>query len=198
MMVEIDRITADACAESHRCILLEVNEAIELVKGGDIPTPCVIIGDVRNPLIHVIAGCLNIGGWLASPPCPPWSTATHQPGLRVPDGALFIQFLWTMGLSRSKCLLLENVPGLSKHQHFQSISDTIKDCGMNMVLADVRRVIPVLPIIRQRWMATCIRNDIEVESDKLIRAANISLPRPDQCFLKDCSIEGAFPPALGA
>eukprot|EP00438_Fugacium_kawagutii_P003185 Skav218030 [mRNA] locus=scaffold214:306450:311011:+ [translate_table: standard] len=191
MMVEIDRITADACAESHQCILLEVNEALELVKGGDIPTPCVIIGDVRNPLIHVIAGCLNIGGWLASPPCPPWSTATHQPGLWVPDGALFIQFLWTMGLSRTKCLLLENVPGLSKHQHFQCICNTIKECGMNMVLADVRRVIPVLPIIRQRWMATCIRNDITVDSDKLFRAANISLPRPDQCFLKECFIEGA-------
>eukprot|EP00438_Fugacium_kawagutii_P019763 Skav203653 [mRNA] locus=scaffold2755:29083:33826:+ [translate_table: standard] len=191
MMVEIDRTTANACADTHRCILLEVSEALELIKGGDLPTPCVIIGDIRNPVIHVIAGCLNIGGWLASPPCPPWSTASHQPGLWVPDGALLIQFLWLMGLGKVKCVMLENVPGLPKHQHFQSICDTIKESGMSLILAEVRRVIPVLPIIRQRWMATCVRSDLHVDDDKLMRAANISLPRAEQCFLKHCSIEAA-------
>eukprot|EP00438_Fugacium_kawagutii_P009932 Skav225822 [mRNA] locus=scaffold1814:60657:65260:+ [translate_table: standard] len=191
MMVEVDPLTARACADTHKCPLLNVSEAMSLLKQDALPTPFVLQADIKEYAVWVIAGMLKIGWWVGSPPCPPWSSAATQPGLESPDGELFLHFLGALGFSRAFGALIENVPGLAKHEHYGVIKATIQECGMNLAVADVRPVMPVLPALRKRWLASCIRHDLHIDDDRLRMAVNMGMPPPDVCTIQPCSIAAA-------
>eukprot|EP00438_Fugacium_kawagutii_P036311 Skav220723 [mRNA] locus=scaffold2753:91098:95669:- [translate_table: standard] len=188
LMVEIDSATARAAAESHRCILLDTSQALKLLEQGHLPTPVVLRADIKDHLVWVIAGFLGVGWWAASPPCPPWSTAASQLGLDTEDGELLLQFIAGLGLSRAFGAMIENVPGLPKHKHYAVIKATIKECGLNLIIADTKPAFPALPVERKRWLAACIRHDVEVDHNRLMMANNMGVPHVNSCCINPCNM----------
>eukprot|EP00438_Fugacium_kawagutii_P027149 Skav201185 [mRNA] locus=scaffold2736:225193:229740:+ [translate_table: standard] len=191
MMVEVDGQTARAAADTHRCLLLTIDEALSMLKQGDLPTPFVLLADIKDHRVWVIAGLLNVGWWTASPPCPPWCSAATQLGLDSEEGEVFLHFISALGIGRAFGALLENVPGLPKHDHYPVLRSAFQECGLNLVVADSKPVLPVLPVQRKRWLAACIRHDLEIDQDRLRMAIHMGIPRVDSCFLNPCTMAAA-------
>eukprot|EP00438_Fugacium_kawagutii_P002089 Skav219391 [mRNA] locus=scaffold2133:129222:133865:+ [translate_table: standard] len=176
LMVERDHTVAMTCAKSHGIMCIDIDTAMMMTKEGVLPDHLVITASVTDVRIWFIASTMNIVHWMASPPCPPWSNAAHQKGLATEDGAVFIRFAYLLGLSRVFCATLENVPGLPKHPHFKYVVQAFNEAGISIVSAAIDKVTPLLPISRARWLATCVRNDIEVSKGALTKAKRIQIP----------------------
>eukprot|EP00435_Cladocopium_sp_Y103_P027955 s199_g6.t3 len=177
MMVEKDQCTAETCARNHAVHVLRVDEAIDAIKGQCLPKSFVLLADITDPMVYVIAGFVGIATWLASPPCQPWSKASWQRGLDDEDGAVFGKFLFLAGASKAKCLNLENVPGLPEHPHYGILRKIMSMAGYHLVFANCDKVMPVLPIMRVRWLATCVRKDVHFSDAKLAMAQAVALPK---------------------
>eukprot|EP00438_Fugacium_kawagutii_P034403 Skav207738 [mRNA] locus=scaffold362:374752:379339:- [translate_table: standard] len=190
MMVEIDPLTARAAAESHKCLVMGIEQALGMLMHGELPTPFVLNADVKDHRTWIIAGMLQVGWWVASPPCPPWSSAANCLGLDTCDGEVMLHFFAALGVSRAFGTMVENVPGLAKHDHFAVVKSTIKESGLDMVIADIKPVMPMLPVTRKRWLAVCVRRDIILDDQKLSMAVHMGLPPSDAC-LQPQSMVGA-------
>eukprot|EP00435_Cladocopium_sp_Y103_P011103 s4555_g2.t2 len=176
-MVEIDRSTAEVCAQNHGLPVLSIGDALNAIKGQCLPKSFVLHADVLSPMVYVIAGFMGVSTWLASPPCQPWSQAGRMRGLSDPDGAVFAGFVFWTGVSKVRCLNLENVPGLPKHEHYGLLKKVMSLSGFDLVLSNQDKVLPVLPIMRVRWLATCVRKGVPFSDEKLSMANAISFPK---------------------
>eukprot|EP00435_Cladocopium_sp_Y103_P051423 s1804_g16.t1 len=177
LMIEIDRSVAEVCAKNHGLPVLSIDEAIQAIAGQCLPKSFVLHADVLSPMVYVIAGFMGISTWLASPPCQPWSKAGRLKGLCDPDGAVFAGFVFWTGVSHARCLNLENVPGLPSHEHFGLLRKVMSESGFDLVLSSQDKVFPVLPIMRVRWLATCVRKGILFSNEKLSMVSAVFLPK---------------------
>ena len=176
MLVEADRSVAEVCARNHGMQVFTITEALDAISLQCIPKGFVLHADVNDYRVFVIAGLLRVGTWLASPPCQPWSRASWQRGLEDTEGAVFGTFIFWTGASRARCVNLENVPGLPDHPHYEALRRVMSLSGFDLVCASRDRVMPVLPIMRVRWLATCIRKDVVLTETKLSMARSVCLP----------------------
>ena len=177
LMVESDPKVAHRCAENHNTCVLSINEALDRIKHNSLPSSFVLLADIRDPRVYVVSGLIGINTWLASPPCQPWSKASWQRGLDDEDGESFAIFVMWAGVSRVRILNLENVPGLPDHPHYRDLRRVIDLAGFDVVLSSKDRAMPLLPIMRVRWLATCIRKDVHYTAAKLSMAQSIAFPR---------------------
>lgn len=190
MLVECDMLTARACADSHRCLLLEISEALHFLRQGDLPTPFVLHANIRDPLVYVVAGMLGVGWWAASPPCQPWSRAAGQSGLDSQDGQAFLQFVFALCFSGAFGGMFENVPGLPRHHHYASLKSAMKACGFNLVVSDVKPAMPALPVLRKRWLAIMVKDDVPIHDCSLRVVLNMGIA-PRGTHQQECTMEGA-------
>ena len=160
LLVEKDYKTACICAANHNTEVYSVEKAYACIREKCSPKCMVLHADMADINVYILAGLLGINMWLASPPCQPWSRASWQRGLDDEDGAIFAKFVMWAGISRVICLNLENVPGLPEHPHFGTLRKLIDHAGFDVVLSTRDKAMPILPIMRTRWLATCIRKDI--------------------------------------
>lgn len=75
VLVEIDELTAKACAKTHGYPMHSTVEALRLASQHSLPDRLVLCGDVTDLRVHFLCSLLGIVIWLASPPCQPWSKA---------------------------------------------------------------------------------------------------------------------------
>lgn len=176
LMVDCNPIAAEACARSHGLLVMQIEGAIELARIDQLPDRLVVVSDILDTRVWVLAGLMHVSHWLGSPPCPPWSGASRQAGLDCPEGAIFAEFIYMLGVAHVKCVSLENVPGLPKHPHFKFLKQAITEANLVLVVSNVDRVHPLLPVIRSRWLATCVRDDIQVDHAKVSKAKNLAFP----------------------
>lgn len=176
LLVEKEPDVAMACAKSHGILCVSIDCAMGMMKAGELPDHLVLIASIDDPRVWFIASTMNITHWMASPPCPPWSNAAYQKGIDVEEGRVFIRFLYMLGVSHAVCATLENVPGIVKHPHFKYITETCREAGFKLLATMVDKASPLLPITRQRWLATCVREDIHVDTSMLFRARNMTIP----------------------
>eukprot|EP00438_Fugacium_kawagutii_P000474 Skav217127 [mRNA] locus=scaffold783:404163:414538:+ [translate_table: standard] len=176
LLVDSSPIAAEACARAHELQCLSIEEAISLVKVNMLPDRMVLRADILDLRVWFLAGILHISHWLASPPCPPWSSASREAGLCCIEGALFVEFIFMIGVSHAACVSLENVPGLPKHPHYGLLTQAMNAAGLALVVSNVDKVNPLLPVFRTRWLATCVRKEVQVDPIKVKRAKNLAFP----------------------
>eukprot|EP00438_Fugacium_kawagutii_P023025 Skav229902 [mRNA] locus=scaffold2151:426328:503153:- [translate_table: standard] len=191
LMVDSNPIAVEACARSHGLLSMSLESAMQLAVDGALPSRLVVLADVMDIRIWFLAGVLHIAHWLASPPCPPWSTVSRQAGLACHDGALFAEFIYMLGVAHAKCASLENVPGLPKHPDYVLLKQAMTEAGFKLVSATVDKVNPLLPVFRSRWLATCVHKDVPVDDKMVTRAKTMSLPNTVPGVGKENSIGAA-------
>eukprot|EP00438_Fugacium_kawagutii_P003657 Skav224227 [mRNA] locus=scaffold939:1185730:1190316:+ [translate_table: standard] len=177
LWVDADPVAAHAFAKGRELLCLHIDTAWTLFVDGQLPSQLVLISDIANPKMLVIAAFMGVGNWLASPPCQPWSKASSQLGLRTDDGKSFARFIYAVGLLQPHSLGLECVPGLPSHPHFQIIIAAMKDVGLHLTLSSIDGVVPVLPITRNRWLATAVHHAIELDDTLVSRAKQMGMPK---------------------
>lgn len=177
MLIESDRAVAEVCGKNHNVQVIGIDAALDMLKHDCIPESFILHASVDDAKVYVIAGLIGISTWLASPPCQPWSRASRQKGLEEEDGAIFGKFMYWLGVARVLCINLENVPGLPKHPHYKTLREIISIAGFDLVLASCDRATPVLPIMRTRWLATCVRKDVHYTDARLAMAQSVAFPQ---------------------
>ena len=177
LMVERDPKVAQFCAYNHSATVMSADEALSCIRDNCLPSRVVLNADMKDMQVYIIAGLLGVNTWLASPPCPPWSKAGWQRGLDEEEGAIFAIFMLWVGISRARCVNLENVPGLPDHPHYGVLRQAIDLAGFDVVMSSRDKAMPMLPIMRVRWLATCIRKDVHYTAAKLSMAQSVSVPR---------------------
>ena len=162
--IEIDRQAAFSYAVAHDALL--VNGSSKL------PVDLLVSTD-RDVIIH---GDVLADNWLqsvshwgpelvcVSAPCPPWSSASHGPGLSCSQGQLLSESLGLIKLLRPRMVLLEQVSGFSSHPHFDLIIKQIRWCGHVLHWSRVVDAKEICPVSRSRWLALMRRIDDEMIS----------------------------------
>ena len=176
ILIEADLVTAQACAKSHGLPVHSIMESFTLASTMQLPDAWVLCADITDYKVHVICGLVGVTAWLASPPCQPWSKAGWQKGFVTVDGGVFACFLYATALSKPIFLNLENVPGLPDHPHFPILLHILQEAGWCIVNSGVEQIYPVLPIMRARWLATCISKSVKVDPKNIRIAESVQLP----------------------
>lgn len=172
--VEKDKDTALCCARKLNAPMLTADQYIwEILSGQTIPV-VVLWDSATNPLTWVAAGLANVGMVVASPPCPPWSTAANAWGLDTEDGACFEQFLTWNAKLRMPIVTVENVPGIVKHCDFRPMINRIEKLGLKLMLTGCFSSKHVLPVNRERWLGTFVHSDIVVDTIRVQMANDVS------------------------
>jgi site-specific DNA-cytosine methylase len=171
LMVEVDVITANALAKQLNVECLSAEGYVQRVLLGSDVCRCVLADSVENPWVWVAAGLANVGRVVGSPPCPPWSGAGTNKGLSCSDGVLFQSHLEWAAVMRMQTVVLENVPGLAKHDDFKSIVRHVASKGLVLQLHGTFSCHQVLPVRRDRWLATFVHKDVALDSER-VRVAN--------------------------
>ena len=176
VLIEIDELTAQACGRTHNYPVHSIDEAISLASKLCLPERMVLCADVCDFRVHFLCSLLGINIWLASPPCQPWSKAGWQKGLLTQDGSLFASFVYATALSKPVCMNLENVPGLPDHPHFPLLMRVFGEAGWILAVSNIDQIYPLLPVMRARWMATCVSRFLPCDPKKILVAKDIQLP----------------------
>ena len=188
LLVEQDSVTAEACAKSHGMTSIDIDTAMLLVSQHELPDKFVLQADVNDIRSHAIASFMGVSMWLASPPCQPWSRAGRQRGIETDEGAAFIKFVYLTGLGTARCINLENVPGLPDHSQYNLLKQALHEAGWSLEVSHVDQVFPLLPVMRQRWLATCIRYGIQIKSDMKNRVISMGIPENVPFFGRENSM----------
>jgi hypothetical protein len=141
----------------------------------EVSGPVIVNGCVRDPKIWMGMGILNVAHGFASPPCQPWSGAGSELGLSSEDGKVFSDLLRLAGDFHMISLIVENVPGISKSADYQKLLTTAALDGMRFLCAGVHSCARVLPLYRDRWLASFCHSSVYIDSDDMTAAGLISL-----------------------
>lgn len=135
--VEKDFNTARAYGLTHDFVVLEIDEAVQRMKQGEIPTKLIVHGDIEDPKVWMVASHYEVDTWVGSPPCQPWTGAAFQTGLKVYDGCLMPNFISIAGFCGVNTVLIENVATVVRHEHFRLIKKIARQYGLPLLLGSV-------------------------------------------------------------
>ena len=158
----------------------------------------IVCGCVTNSLIWQGLGIMNVAHGMASPPCQPWSGAGSERGMRSDDGKVFSDLLKMAGRLQLMSLMAENVPAIVSHGDFPGmIAGALLD-GMKMVVSGVYSCQRILPVYRDRWLATFCHCTVTFDPEIVQRAQAFSLasgslrfPMPGPSLLSSDSLHPA-------
>eukprot|EP00438_Fugacium_kawagutii_P006560 Skav207720 [mRNA] locus=scaffold1347:154768:159378:- [translate_table: standard] len=176
LIIEADSHVAQAASRSLGIPCFSIETMMEMARDMNLPDVAIVTCDVLDSRIWAIAGFMGIACWLASPPCPPWSGASRVRGLFAEAGQTLVRFIYYLGISKCRCVSFENVPGIAKHLHFVLVKTAIQEAGLELVVASVDRLTPLLPATRPRWLATCVRKGYDVPPNMLARVKCLGIP----------------------
>ena len=71
---------------------------------------------------------------------------------------------------------LENVPGLPDHPHFPLLIQVLDEAGWTVAVSNIDQIYPLLPVMRARWMATCVSKLFQCDPKHVLVAKRIQLP----------------------
>lgn len=182
VIVESDPITAATCARNVNAIVLSIEEFLDHAMKGQVTDTVVVCGDAGDTRLWMGMSLLNVAFILSSPPCQSWSTVGASGGLNSIDGAIFVTTLKNAGMCRVHAYTAENVPGLPRHCDFHQLITEAAMSGMRLVVQGVFKCQRVLPLCRDRWLATFIHVSIPVDPPLIHRASSLSFICPEfQC-----------------
>eukprot|EP00435_Cladocopium_sp_Y103_P058103 s1265_g20.t1 len=167
LMVESDEITAKALAKQMGVECLSAEAYVSRILQGSDVRSCVLVSSVDDPYVWIAAGLANVGRLVGSPPCQPWSGAGSNKGLACEDGVIFRSHMEWAAVMRIHIVILENVPGLTKHDDFKPLVRHVAEKGLVMELHGTFACHQVLPVRRDRWLATFIHKDVSLERSRV-------------------------------
>eukprot|EP00438_Fugacium_kawagutii_P008691 Skav236551 [mRNA] locus=scaffold1066:29468:34404:+ [translate_table: standard] len=174
LFVDLDKAVAQAAACQHQIPLVTPGQFIQRYLETGRYERCVIHGDCRDPEVWVCLGLANVGTILASPPCQPWCSVGTTKGLRSEDGQLLpMTGKWSGQLGVSM-LIMENVPGFPKHDDYKAAMKEIESQGLILRIHGVHQIDRVMPVKRDRWLATFVQAGVQIPVERLYLAQGIS------------------------
>eukprot|EP00438_Fugacium_kawagutii_P008187 Skav214681 [mRNA] locus=scaffold923:733843:738186:- [translate_table: standard] len=178
MMIEQDVDTARVCACQFDIPIYTADEYIETVLSGKKIRDCVLNASMTSPRTWMAIGLSNPRVVLASPPCQPWSGAGNSSGLLGEDGQSMLATLGWAGQMEIECVVLENVPGICKHQDYAKVIEEAKKDGMKLTHANTFSCHQLLPVRRDRWIAVFCHCKVDVQTQDVQNAAAVSFSCP--------------------
>ena len=118
----------------------------------------------------------------ASPPCQPWSCAGKGEGLRSPDGIILLELAELFGVVDVPVLLMEQVEGFVRHQHFEVFCRAMKDVGMCCIWKASLQLGEISPAYRRRFFMVFLRDGTDL----------------DQSLFKNCRWLSSGPPSFAS
>ena len=88
-----------------------------------------------------------------SPPCPPWSVTGHGGGLLRTEGRLLLRVILHLRWLNVPFILLENVKGMTRHEHFDMVKQTFHFAGYRMLWQRIADLQDLTRVTRPRWLA---------------------------------------------
>eukprot|EP00438_Fugacium_kawagutii_P035324 Skav206914 [mRNA] locus=scaffold808:434267:438906:+ [translate_table: standard] len=174
IFVEIDKVVAQTLSYQHSCPLVTPTQFIEYFLAHGTFERCVIHGDCNDVLVWVALGTANVGTILASPPCQPWCSVGKTKGLNAPEGQLLPATGKWAGRLGVSLLMLENVAGFPKHDDYRAAIRDIETQGLQMRLHGTFQIDKVLPVKRERWLATFVQKSVQIPHERLMLAQGIN------------------------
>eukprot|EP00438_Fugacium_kawagutii_P012691 Skav222695 [mRNA] locus=scaffold402:113983:125798:+ [translate_table: standard] len=174
IFVEKDLMTAEMCAAQHACAVVSAKQFIDQFLREGTWQKCVICGDCQDPEVWSALGLANVGTIFASPPCPPWCSVGRSSGLCSSEGELLPATGKWAGKLGVALLLLENVAGLPKHPDFPTVIQEIERFGLKLKLHGTFSIHKIMPIRRDRWLATFVHSAVHTAEDKVQLAQSIT------------------------
>lgn len=174
LLIDSDENVAYATARKLGIGCMKSKEYVDKVLETGQVFRCVLHDDVNCPDTWVAIGLVNVSIVLGSPPCQPWSTAGAGHGLRCPDGQVCRSVLSQAVKLGVVLALIENVPGLPRHQDFRELISEIEKSGLKLVLHGVFDCARVLPVQRDRWLGTFVNENVPIEHARQFMANSIA------------------------
>lgn len=182
LLVDSNFLVASASAKKLGIECVTAKRYIELCLCNQQSSRYVIHDDACNPDTWVAFGLANAHIFLGSPPCPPWSTAGNAVGLQSDEGRAFRTVLRQAAKINMTMALVENVPGLPRHADYGDLIRDIESHGMKLVVHGAHACAKVLPVQRDRWLATFVHESVQVDRSLAYMANAISFA--DRAFAK--------------
>ncbi len=176
LAIENDELTARAYSMSHGVKYFTIEEAMREIQKGVGLEPCVLKADILDWRVWQIAGCMNIGTWMMSPPCPPWCSSGRVQGLNCHQGRLLPLSLERAAASGVQFVLMENTANIVRHADFAQVKSTAKSVGLRLVVSQIDDPYPVVPCQRRRWMAIFINHHVVVCPHKVAHVSALKWP----------------------
>lgn len=173
--VDSCKVTAEACAKTHKCEVMTAEDYIAAVIQGDQPETVVLWADVTEGSTWMAMTMANVGYVLGSPPCQPWSGAGRTKGLLCDDGLAFQKILLWGAKVMVLVMVLENVSNIVKHPDYQDLLKEAALHGMRLIMADCFEISRCSPVQRERWLGTFVHSSFQVLDDNVRQAKEVSL-----------------------
>lgn len=159
--IELDPFTAQHSATVHgvKCVPAETLARTNMYELDQSAEMCIVgeAGDLR--IWEKIAQC-NLLGLVASPSCPPWSSASRQGGLNDELGLNMIDMICVLKHTQPVLAAFENVGGLLSHEaHWMWLKELIRWAGFVILHEGLEDISQCRPICRKRSVVLLVRND---------------------------------------
>ena len=173
-IVEQDLRTAKSCAAIHGAEVLDSTTFLKRALENNLGKCTVVRASADDLKVWMAFGILNIAVILSSPPCQPWSGSGKESGLKSDGGQAFLNTTCIAGWAGIYCLLVENVPGFSRHPDFEELIKTAALNGMRLKIHGVFQCQRVLPLCRDRWLGTFIFSSFQISNEAVDMANDLS------------------------
>ncbi len=178
LFVDINPTVASTLARAMNLPCLQLASAISAAKDGTLPSSFVLEACIKQPWVWILMGLMNVKHVLASPPCPPWSTATEAKGLNCQEGHLLLDIVDNSSKIHIETISLENVAGIVEHSHYHCIRKSIREMVWKIILAGVHPAEPMCPMHRGRWLVAIVPQHVELFDQKVQKAYEMKMPCP--------------------
>lgn len=193
ILLDNDLVVASTCAKTLGMELLTLEQAFQLVCQGQLPSNVVIHGDLFDKKIWCLVGLLKVQHLCMSTPCPPWSGAARALGLASKDGRALAYAVYMSRIAGIKVIELENVPGITRHEHFQDLKTFFTQQGFSFAHSGTFEVYPLLPLKRERWIAALVADHLKPPLMAAQWVENVKFPKisfgPPQLAHQDCILD---------
>ena len=177
IMVEKHHDVAVACAKSFDIPLVTLDEAYKMIVSGSVLGPCVLEADIYDKRTWTVISYFQLDILCLSAPCQPWSKASTQTGLAMMDGRVTPFVFYMAKVVGIRVVNLENVSAIQTHPHFLDLIKFIRLQGFQIAHSGSYEVFPLLPIKRERWLATFHHQSIQVPPYVREGAEKVKYPR---------------------
>lgn len=177
IMVEKHHEVAVACAKTFGIPLVTLEEAYTKVTNGCNLEQCVLVADIFDKKTWTVLSYCQLEILCLSAPCQPWSKASTESGLSMMDGRV-MAFVFYMAKSVGiRIINAENVSAIQSHPHYVDLIKFIQTQGYQITHGGTYEVFPLLPIKRDRWLATFHHQSIPVPPYVREGAERVKFPK---------------------